>query len=47
MTGSGPSLFSYFGDEDEAKAAAAAVPWIGRATIGCGLRSRGPAPSGE
>jgi 4-diphosphocytidyl-2-C-methyl-D-erythritol kinase len=47
MTGSGPSLFGFFGDEDEARSAAAAVPWGARAAFGRPLRPNGAAPSRE
>jgi 4-diphosphocytidyl-2-C-methyl-D-erythritol kinase len=47
MTGSGPAFFAYFGSDEEAAAATRAVPWRARASIGCGLRARGPAPAEE
>lgn len=43
MSGSGPSLFGFFADEEEASAAAAEAPPGARAALGAGLRRRGVA----
>lgn len=43
MSGSGPSLFGFFADEEEASAAAAEAPPGARAAVGVGLRRRGVA----
>ncbi len=43
MSGSGPSLFGFFADEEEASAAAAEAPAGARAAVGVGLRRRGVA----
>lgn len=43
MSGSGPSLFAFFADGEEAAAAAAEAPGDNRAAVGAGLRPRGVA----
>jgi len=44
MTGSGPGLFSYFADDDEAASAARVAPKAARATVAARPRLRGVAP---
>ncbi len=46
MTGSGPALFAYFVDLDEARAACAAVPGAARGAHACSPAARGVARDG-
>lgn len=45
MSGSGPALFGYFADVDEAASAARQTPQDARAAVGVSLRAIGPAPA--